>query len=548
MAILSMRLWWVAVALLLVAPDTHARNVTHEDIRDAMMSLVHMFRTSEDKLERHEYREKALGEQLKKMIMGLEKKHRNLEAMKGTISRLDDRLYNVENIFLQKEEREKQTQKQTNDALDEIKKSLQSLTAIVTENLKKPTATTELDNSLTPSEDPVSKRLEATDAKLDAIKQEIEVLKNSLSKDALRGMCLEVATDINPFERHISETEKLLNKYELKLNEYNGNATKVQTDFVPLSEVSLADEAWHSKMTEVMERQEKDINKIQKLLSDAESMWKDLPHLSDLQRTTNFTLEAIAELKNNLTENQEKAVLKTNMKLHEMGEKMIATNEDIQQSLTQGNTMSERAYNDIQHSYDTLRTELQAFSKNEHVLLQTADNVIATKKRIEYGVHQISLEVSELIRIQGNLLNKSVSDRFDKIESNLLLNQSQALGNLSAKIESDMSQVWRQIGVMYQQLTSNRATLDKLAEQTVLYVNGSTTTLGNMSEKVSAITTRMAEVDDNLNYLLGRLSLVTQEFMQIKTGLGDALEKAKTSFHNVKAELEDGGPGPHQTQ
>lgn len=65
-------------------------------------------------------------------------------------------------------------------------------------------------------------------------------------------MCLEVASDINPFERHISETEKLLNKYELKLNEYNGTASKVQTDFVPLSEVSLADEAWHSKMTEGM--------------------------------------------------------------------------------------------------------------------------------------------------------------------------------------------------------------------------------------------------------------------------------------------------------
>lgn len=82
----------------------------------------------------------------------------------------------------QKDEREKLTQKQTNEALDEIKKSLQSLTAIVTENLKKPTVTTELDNSLTPSEDPVSKRLEATDAKLDAIKQEIEALKNSFSK------------------------------------------------------------------------------------------------------------------------------------------------------------------------------------------------------------------------------------------------------------------------------------------------------------------------------------------------------------------------------
>lgn len=62
-------------------------------------------------------------------------------------------------------------------------------------------------------------------------------------------MCLEAALDDgHPFNKHMSEAEKLLNKYELKLNEYNG--TRVQTDFVPLSEVSLADEAWHSKMTE----------------------------------------------------------------------------------------------------------------------------------------------------------------------------------------------------------------------------------------------------------------------------------------------------------
>lgn len=55
---------------------------------------------------------------------------------------------------------------------------------------------------------------------------------------------------------------------------------------------------------------------------------------------------------------------------------------------------------------------------------------------------------------------------------------------------------------------------------------------------MGTITKRMAEVDDNLNYLLGRLSLVTQEFSQIKTGLGEALEKAKTSLKNVKAEIE----------
>ncbi|CAH0725568.1 unnamed protein product, partial [Brenthis ino] len=547
MAIFSTRLLWVAAAVLLVASDTHARNVTHEDIRDAMMSLVHMFRISEDKLERHEYREKALGEQLKKMIAGLEKKHRNLESLKGTISRLDDRLYNVENIFLQKEEREKETQKKTNEALDEIKKSLQSLTALVIENTKS-SVTTEIDNSLTTNENSLSKRLDTTDAKLNAVRLEIEALKKSLSKDALQAMCLEVVPDVNPFERHISETEKLLNKYELKLNEYNGTASKVQTDFVPLSEVSLADEAWHSKMTEVIERQEKDISKIQQLLSDAESMWKDLPRLADLQRSTNYTLEGLAELKSNLSGEQEKSVAKINMKLHEMGDRLVATNEDIQQSLTQGNTMSERAFTDIQHSYDTLRTELQAFSKNEHVLQQTADNVLANKKRIEYGVHQISLEVSELIRAQGNLLNKSIGQRFDNIESSMITNQTNSFNNLTNKIETQMSQVWRQIGIMYQQLTANRASLDKLTEQTVLYVNGSTATLDSMKDKVGTISTHMTEMDDNLNYLLGRLSLVTQEFSQIKTGLGEALEKAKTSLSAVKKEIEDSGPGPHRTE
>lgn len=47
------------------------------------------------------------------------------------------------------------------------------------------------------------------------------------------------------------------------------------------------------------------------------------------------------------------------MKLHEVGDRLVATNEDIQQSLTQGNTMSERAFTDIQHSYDALRTEVR---------------------------------------------------------------------------------------------------------------------------------------------------------------------------------------------
>lgn len=54
----------------------------------------------------------------------------------------------------------------------------------------------------------------------------------------------------------------------------------------------------------------------------------------------------------------------------------------------------------------------------------------------------------------------------------------------------------------------------------------------------------MSEVDSNLNYLLGRLSLVTQEFNMIKVGLGKALDEIKSSFKEVENQVK--GPGPHR--
>lgn len=90
---------------------------------------------------------------------------------------------------------------------------------------------------------------------------------------------------------------------------------------------------------------------------------------------------------------------------------------------------------------------------------------------------------------------------------------------------------------MYQEISSSKAALDRLQQQTEAYVNGTVSTMDSMEGKVTLITSRMTEVDSNLNYLLGRLSLVTQEFNQIKLGLGNALDNIRSSFMTVQDKI-----------
>ena len=97
-------------------------------------------------------------------------------------------------------------------------------------------------------------------------------------------------------------------------------------------------------------------------------------------------------------------------------------------------------------------------------------------------------------------------------------------------MEEDISQVWRQIGILYHEMSRSANLLDSIHSQTSKYVNNSMDTMSSMDGKVGQITNRMGEVDDNLNYLLGRMSLVVQEFNMIKSGLGDALVSLKDSF------------------
>lgn len=64
-----------------------------------------MFRDSTDKLERHEYRERILGDHLKRALSSLDKRQRtleqNTEVVGTTLASIDDRLRAIESKLSQ---------------------------------------------------------------------------------------------------------------------------------------------------------------------------------------------------------------------------------------------------------------------------------------------------------------------------------------------------------------------------------------------------------------------------------------------------------------
>jgi hypothetical protein len=94
-----------------------------------------MFRDTGDKLERHEYRERQLGEQLKKALVGLDKRHRttdhSLDAIAQIVNRLDERLLNVEKMIAQASDDICEISDSRRDILTKSRESLNLLNSLL---------------------------------------------------------------------------------------------------------------------------------------------------------------------------------------------------------------------------------------------------------------------------------------------------------------------------------------------------------------------------------------------------------------------------------
>ncbi|XP_043277573.1 kinesin-related protein 9 [Venturia canescens] len=514
-----------ALILAICCSFSYSREITHEDIKDAMLSLVHMMRENTEKLERHEVRERQLGEQMKKAIGLLSKRISSVDALKSHLNKLDEKIDGIEQSILQRDERERIQIQKTTDTLENLENRLDGwlsgIKAQLSEVHSRPVPMMQPPSQNDKTSDMIIAKLNKTETSISGQVARLEFDLDSISvklKDdsaSQRDKIQVVSDEINKIGARLGDIEDSLRVF----NEANKRSREIPEKVIPDPRPAI-------------EEQNRMLKNLKELLEDTTDRIHQIPIANELKSLHNESQSALQEAKHFIEDIVTRGIVS-------IEDKVMQSKDETK------DTVSELRL-DLSNNAERVNQELHGLEKGQSVMVSMADHVLDTKKRVEYGVHQILLEVGDLVKAQGNNINETLNLRFDGISNDIMDNQNGAVANLTTKMEQEMNQVWRQINVMYQQMTESAKALDKLHKQNEAYVNGTTSTMGGMESKVGEITKRMSEVDENLNFLLGRLSLVTQEFNQIKSGLGAALDNIRESFKEVQEKANGfSNPGPH---
>lgn len=403
------------------------------------MSLVHSYSQLENKLDRHDQRERGLGEIIKRGLQTLQKGQKIFEPTRGTLARLDERINQIETLLLSQDE--KLSDQQTK--LSKVMETIEQLAS--------------------------SSKTNADSEKFNELSGQIEDL--SVNVKELRGA---FDTHTTKYDKNVQHAQESLSKVETNISEkLNGNGEaieKVQSQLQGNS--SLPDGSFDKIKKE-----------LQEILvgcsydgSGQGGFGVDKDFLISLN---NQTLEAISDMRHEVLTASDKNFIKTTTKIKENNTGLEANINELLRNV------GESSCDGNSNALPDLKENLNAIQKLEQMLAQMGDNVLSVKRGMEFNVQEITMEVSEAIKENSKLLSGTINKQFEAINETILANHNGALANLTSKIETEISQVWRQIGIMYQEVSSSKDALNKLQQLTETYVNGTIITMDSMEGKVS---------------------------------------------------------------
>ncbi|KAF7266614.1 uncharacterized protein LOC143206812 [Rhynchophorus ferrugineus] len=526
--------------------------VTNEDIRLAILQIVNIVRNTDDKLERHEFREKIVADQLKKGLINIDKRIKMLDPIKGTVSRIDERLAAIETILMQKDKEEKERQAQQQkiyEVILDLQKNLPLVINQLNQDLSQkivlstpPEAISEpmmTKDDFTKVEKEFIDRMDKMTSSLNNMKAELANIREE-SFNNMKNVTNKSSESLEKVKRQLDNSELLLSKYESKLAEYNNKIPEI------LPRNSKEDEEWKETFLKELANQKIQVTDILANVKTVQTAVNALPDKSDIDLVRNTTLHKLAEIQAIIPADSSQAIATVGSNVQNMKSDLVQIQDNVTLSFNQVTDLTSLLTESFSKNYEDIRTEVKDLGKLEKVIMQTADAIMDNKRRIEYGNVQVISEIKKHAKSSAESVSQEFNERFDTFEASIIDEESGALNNLTAKIQEEIGRVWRQIGIMHQQMSVSTDTLNKLQNQTDAYVDGSLHVMDSMKGKVTTVTTRMSEVEENLNFLLGKLSLLSHEFNSIKSGLGSTLDEIRSTFQSVQTKIKDKGPGPHK--
>ncbi|XP_049311073.1 uncharacterized protein LOC105233751 isoform X2 [Bactrocera dorsalis] len=473
----------VGLGFLKLSRAQVTQKYTGESVR-SLSSLSNTVNGLDNKLERHEHRERALGEVIKKSLTSLQRGQQlNLERLYGTQTHFDQRF-------------------------------------------------SETDLQLKAQEEKLRNRIETFFTEQDKINQRLleQLTKLSLNVEKL----LDNSNDLR----------KPSNKESYSIDWYERQKSP---PYILSNDKRKSNEELFSSINYNLSRSIfRNINynltrpTVQRLLEypafDSNTPVKSDEAASQIQQPC-----AQATSPNGLTDAQMVSQIKTF--LHELTNEthnlLHDVNTNVQNMVQKSQTEVTSRLQEVEQSLHFNAEEITKKLNNHEISMQKFHSeMISTYNKPRRQVMDTEASASDLVtdkQPEQAQLFDLLKTHFDTIHQNLASNQLEIVTNLSATIKNEISFLWRQISITNGELNDSRDFLRLMRDRNEIFVNSILQSIAAISLKVEDIKERVMDMSDYQNYLSNKLPLLPQEFADMQQAFIGWLEQLSETIKIMQA-------------
>ncbi|XP_073827580.1 uncharacterized protein [Musca autumnalis] len=503
--------------------------VTMGDIRGTLQSLIYSYNQLDNKLERHEHRERALGDLLKKGIMQLQKGQNNLQPLNGIFSRLDDRVSQIETMLMAQEEK-------YNIQTDKMSETLQKIVKWMQENdecHKRPPVLPVAVTPAPPAEPSIAPAfVKAQEEFNKKMTNDIEKLSSNIVK--LLDISQNVVEQTEVVLKSNPATQDMLSTIKEQLVSYTV-VTPAPPPPAPIIVQAPNNTEFENKIVQMIEGVNTGIEELKSLPKPVEGLTPTDREF--IQTLNNETLNVLENIKAGVAETGDKVITETTENIQQVKKHIDTTINPLQTKVDDSSALLEQFYHEMNRSYTKFNEGLEIFDKFNNILMTNSEYVLDTQRKVEFGTVQIIQKLTDHMEKQREAIFETFKERFDNVDELMITNQLETMHNFSSLIESEITQVWHQISIMHEEIMDTKDILKAIDARNEASVNNTYSSVNAMGVKVEDVKSRMLNIDENLNFLLGKLSIISQEFINIKQGLGESLNDLRKTFDAIQGKL-----------